>query len=194
MPDDAEQPCARLGIALPGRASFTDGTDNWNVARIVPPSHYCQSATPHQGHSFSVFIWPYCASKTSSSSEYPASFLTFALDPQLTTDTMQEPELTVAGVGHAHADSNDIHNGNATYAEHSPTAEGSNSIESPTGLGGTDTKPPISPLVATPADGAMPKAVDDVLHSDIGVNTLLNRLKQSIASARVRFSRLFEYN
>lgn len=32
--------------------------------------------------------------------------------------------------------------------------------------------------------GALPKAVDDVMYSDIGVSTLLNRLKQSIASAR----------
>lgn len=30
----------------------------------------------------------------------------------------------------------------------------------------------------------MPKAVEDVMYSDIGINTLLNRLKQSIASAR----------
>jgi hypothetical protein len=29
------------------------------------------------------------------------------------------------------------------------------------------------------------KAVDDVIYSDIGVNTLLARLKQSIASAKV---------
>jgi len=35
---------------------------------------------------------------------------------------------------------------------------------------------------------AITKAVDDVLYSDIGVNTLLARLKQSIASARVRQS------
>jgi Rho GTPase-activating protein RGD1 len=32
--------------------------------------------------------------------------------------------------------------------------------------------------------GVVPKAVDDVMYSDIGVQTLLNRLKQSIASAR----------
>lgn len=34
------------------------------------------------------------------------------------------------------------------------------------------------------APGVLPKAVDDVMYSDIGVATLLNRLKQSIASAR----------
>ena len=34
------------------------------------------------------------------------------------------------------------------------------------------------------ASGAVPKAVEDVMYSDFGVNTLLNRLKQSIASAR----------
>ncbi|KAK5163333.1 Rho GTPase-activating protein [Saxophila tyrrhenica] len=33
-------------------------------------------------------------------------------------------------------------------------------------------------------NGALPKAVNDVMYSDIGVATLLNRLKQSIASAR----------
>jgi hypothetical protein len=39
--------------------------------------------------------------------------------------------------------------------------------------------------VPTPAvNPAVAKAVDDVLYSDIGVNTLLARLKQSIASAR----------
>lgn len=34
------------------------------------------------------------------------------------------------------------------------------------------------------AGTALSKAVDDVMYSDIGINTLLNRLKQSIASAR----------
>ena len=46
---------------------------------------------------------------------------------------------------------------------------------------------PDSPIVtsATPtAGGTVPKNVEDVIYSDIGVNTLLNRLKQSIASAR----------
>lgn len=38
--------------------------------------------------------------------------------------------------------------------------------------------------VANPASSGLTKAVDDVLYSDIGINTLLNRLKQSIASAR----------
>ncbi|KAI9754438.1 MAG: SET domain-containing protein 4 [Chaenotheca gracillima] len=46
-----------------------------------------------------------------------------------------------------------------------------------------------SPAVASPAGATAPpdgssKAFDDVLQSDIGVSTLLNRLKQSIASAR----------
>jgi hypothetical protein len=39
------------------------------------------------------------------------------------------------------------------------------------------------PASAGPA-GVMPKGVEDVMYSDIGVTTLLNRLKQSIASAR----------
>lgn len=39
------------------------------------------------------------------------------------------------------------------------------------------------PPAPEPAAGP-PKAVEDVLYSDIGINTLLNRLKQSIASAR----------
>lgn len=44
---------------------------------------------------------------------------------------------------------------------------------------------PISPKPGS-SGGPPPnnKAVDDVMYSDIGVNTLLNRLKQSIASAR----------
>lgn len=41
-----------------------------------------------------------------------------------------------------------------------------------------------SPVVANDAPKGPPKAVDDVMYSDIGINTLLNRLKQSIASAR----------
>ena len=39
------------------------------------------------------------------------------------------------------------------------------------------------PASAGPAS-SIPKGVEDVMYSDIGVNTLLNRLKQSIASAR----------
>lgn len=37
-------------------------------------------------------------------------------------------------------------------------------------------------------DPQVQQKVHDVLHSDIGINTLLNRLKASIASARVRLS------
>lgn len=67
------------------------------------------------------------------------------------------------------------------------------------GTGQTD-----GPTVSSPVDGPAPapagpppvqkqdapdpqiqQKVHDVLHSDIGVNTLLNRLKASIASARV---------
>ncbi|KAI9689195.1 MAG: hypothetical protein M1822_000933 [Bathelium mastoideum] len=43
--------------------------------------------------------------------------------------------------------------------------------------------PSVDAPVQSPSDG-VPKAVEDVLYSDIGINTLLNRLKQSIASAR----------
>lgn len=45
------------------------------------------------------------------------------------------------------------------------------------------------PAPAQPAvNPAVARAVDDVMYSDIGVNTLLARLKQSIASAKVRKS------
>ncbi|KAI7314543.1 RhoGAP-domain-containing protein [Hortaea werneckii] len=49
--------------------------------------------------------------------------------------------------------------------------------------------PPVSAAGPAASDGAPtksqpPKEVDDVVYSDIGINTLLNRLKQSIASAR----------
>jgi hypothetical protein len=40
------------------------------------------------------------------------------------------------------------------------------------------------PVVTHDAPTGPPKAVEDVMYSDIGINTLLNRLKQSIASAR----------
>ncbi|TLD05630.1 RHO GTPase-activating protein RGD1-like [Venturia nashicola] len=46
----------------------------------------------------------------------------------------------------------------------------------------TATVPPA--IVADDAPKGPPKAVEDVMYSDIGINTLLNRLKQSIASAR----------
>lgn len=62
------------------------------------------------------------------------------------------------------------------------------------GMSGANGSAPASPVAtagmasATPASagpaGAMPKGVEDVMYSDIGVTTLLNRLKQSIASAR----------
>ena len=66
------------------------------------------------------------------------------------------------------------------------------------GFGPTSAGPngsvPASPNATTALAGAappsagsatgMPKAVEDVMYSDIGVATLLNRLKQSIASAR----------
>lgn len=45
----------------------------------------------------------------------------------------------------------------------------------------TTTAPPAAP---NDAPTGPPKAVEDVMYSDIGINTLLNRLKQSIASAR----------
>ncbi|KAF2228789.1 beta-chimaerin [Viridothelium virens] len=50
---------------------------------------------------------------------------------------------------------------------------------------GSPTKPePPLPDVPQSATEGVPKAVDEVIYSDIGVNTLLTRLKQSIASAR----------
>lgn len=39
---------------------------------------------------------------------------------------------------------------------------------------------------ASPQDSQLQQRVHEVLHSDIGVTTLLSRLKASIASARVR--------
>jgi hypothetical protein len=64
--------------------------------------------------------------------------------------------------------------------------------------GPTDDAAPISPIDAPapaspeqrapPQDAQTAQRVHDVLHSDIGVTTLLNRLKASIASARVRAS------
>ena len=61
-----------------------------------------------------------------------------------------------------------------------------------------------SPVEAPPAPQPLEKAQDasdpqtqqkvqGVLYSDIGVNTLLNRLKASIASARVRFFGPYPY-
>ena len=55
-----------------------------------------------------------------------------------------------------------------------------------------DPDTPVSPVDAAPhdhkqdaPDPQVQQKVHHVLHSDIGVNTLLNRLKASIASARV---------
>ena len=54
----------------------------------------------------------------------------------------------------------------------------------------TNDSAPGSPSIPTittdhvPASATQPKEVEDVMYSDIGINTLLNRLKQSIASAR----------
>jgi hypothetical protein len=58
-------------------------------------------------------------------------------------------------------------------------ANGSRST-SPTTV--NESSPP--PAVTSDAPTGPPKAVEDVMYSDIGINTLLNRLKQSIASAR----------
>jgi hypothetical protein len=49
-------------------------------------------------------------------------------------------------------------------------------------LSAVESTPP--PAVTNDAPTGPPKAVEDVMYSDIGINTLLNRLKQSIASAR----------
>jgi len=58
---------------------------------------------------------------------------------------------------------------------------------SPAGAAATTASAPGTsdgPRPQTPRTTARPKAVDDVLASDIGISTLLTRLKQSIASAR----------
>ncbi|KAK5114234.1 hypothetical protein LTR85_010299 [Meristemomyces frigidus] len=61
------------------------------------------------------------------------------------------------------------------------------------GATATNGSAPSSPAMASalpsstdnvPASASPPKAVEDVMYSDIGITTLLNRLKQSIASAR----------
>ncbi|KAF2764415.1 RhoGAP-domain-containing protein [Teratosphaeria nubilosa] len=48
----------------------------------------------------------------------------------------------------------------------------------------TSDGPTSADTTASVPSEAPPKAVEDVMYSDIGINTLLNRLKQSIASAR----------
>lgn len=53
--------------------------------------------------------------------------------------------------------------------------------DSPTTTNPTQAAPAVAP---SDAPTGPPKAVEDVMYSDIGINTLLNRLKQSIASAR----------
>jgi Rho GTPase-activating protein RGD1 len=63
-----------------------------------------------------------------------------------------------------------------------PTSAGANG-SAPTSPVATTGMASAAPASAGPA-GVMPKGVEDVMYSDIGVNTLLNRLKQSIASAR----------
>lgn len=50
--------------------------------------------------------------------------------------------------------------------------------------GGSAPESPVATIATASAAGTVPKNVEDVMYSDIGVNTLLNRLKQSIASAR----------
>lgn len=49
-----------------------------------------------------------------------------------------------------------------------------------------DAAAPASPERAAPHDTQIQQRVHEVLYSDIGVTTLLSRLKASIASARVR--------
>lgn len=70
------------------------------------------------------------------------------------------------------------------FANFSAGANGS-APASPVATTGMASAGPASagPTSAGPV-GGMPKGVEDVMYSDIGVNTLLNRLKQSIASAR----------
>lgn len=48
----------------------------------------------------------------------------------------------------------------------------------------TEKMPASQPAANPSSSAALPKAVEDVMYSDIGIITLLNRLKQSIASAR----------
>lgn len=68
-----------------------------------------------------------------------------------------------------------------------------NTVSAPSDGGGGLPSPIDAALPASPEqpttsahDAQTQQRVHDVLHSDVGVSTLLNRLKASIASARVR--------
>ena len=65
------------------------------------------------------------------------------------------------------------------------TAAAPHSANSPDGEYSTPSKPqPQPPNITGPVDSETRERVQHVLHSDIGVSTLLNRLKQSISSSR----------
>lgn len=85
---------------------------------------------------------------------------------------MEDPELQMAGAlssnGGAHVDGEP----QSPLEANTPATPVQAPNQAPAGA-----PPALNPAVA--------KAVDDVVYSDIGVNTLLVRLKQSIASAKV---------
>lgn len=88
----------------------------------------------------------------------------------------------------------DASNGNDHAADDSPSGNGhaNDPPLSPASPAVSNDPPAASPVADTPAPVVngptapkeTPKKVQDVMQSDIGITTLLNRLKQSIASAR----------
>lgn len=67
------------------------------------------------------------------------------------------------------------------------------SIPAPSSASHVDNELPLPPkpeadLPASPLDAEARERLSNVLQSDIGISTLLNRLKQSVSSARVQAS------
>jgi hypothetical protein len=87
---------------------------------------------------------------------------------------MQEPEATVASQVESHDASNNLHlSGNGTHSELSPGVDGATSIESPNSTSAS--KRPASSSAAPPVDEATSKAVDDVLLSDVWLQTTVRK-------------------
>lgn len=78
----------------------------------------------------------------------------------------------MSGEPSSNGEANGTTNGNGATVASAPSSPAMPAAAAPSS---TDNAPPT----ASP-----PKAVEDVMYSDIGITTLLNRLKQSIASAR----------
>lgn len=67
-----------------------------------------------------------------------------------------------------------------------PGSAGENGNGGTTAANGNGTNITSPTTGARPPTAELPKAVQEVLESEIGIVTMLNRLKQSIASAKVR--------